>query len=56
MSTMTRIWTCKILDAMDQGAIEPKVVAEMCLHYMSESDVKDMCHYNSIFLEDEDDE
>jgi len=51
---MTRQWTIKLLEAMDDGAIDPKVVAEMCLQYMSEDDVADMCATNDIFQEDED--
>jgi len=50
---VTREWTIKLLDAMEDGAIDPKVVAEMCLQYMSEADVADMCHDNDIFQEDE---
>ena len=55
-STMTRKWTCRVLDAMDEGAIAPNVVAEACLNYMSESDVEDMCRINDFFLEEENEE
>ena len=51
----TREWTDKVLTAMDDGILDPRDVAEMCLHFMSEDDVKDMCQYNDILNGDEDD-
>ena len=48
MSRKTREWTCAVLDAMDQGLLDPKAVAEMCMSYMSESEVADMCRVNDL--------
>ena len=44
-----REYTIKLLEAMDEGVIDPRVVAEMALAYMSEYEVKCMCHDNDIF-------
>ena len=43
-----RKYTNMVLAMMDEGAISPQVVAEMCLRYMSESEVEDMCRDNDI--------
>ena len=56
-----REWTCKVLEAMEFGLLNPMQVAEMCLSYMSEADVEDMCRANDLkaYLSpeaDEDDE
>ena len=53
---MTREWTVKLLEAMDDGTIEARTIAEMCLQYMSEADVEDMCVSNDIFQMEDDDE
>lgn len=50
---MSRRITIKLLERMDEGAIDPRVVAEMCLHYMSEDEVADMCHSNDVFQDEE---
>ena len=51
-----REFTLKLMRAMDDGIILPTTVADMCLAYMSEADVKDMCEYNDVFQEDENEE
>lgn len=54
----TREYTNRLYDMMDSGAIDPRVVAEMCLQYMSERDVADMFRNNDLEddeLEDADD-
>lgn len=48
--------TCKILEMVDDGLLDAKMVAMACLGYMSEDDVKDMARANDINLEDEEDE
>jgi len=54
---MTRKYTRKLLEWMDEGIMDPKSIVEMCLSYMSEDDVKDMCQANDIeFFEDIEDE
>ena len=53
---MTREYTTKLLDMMDEGLISAEMVAEMALAYMSEDDVKDMMLSNDIVdYDDEDD-
>ncbi len=52
----TREYTCMLYDMMDEGTLDPKTVAEMCLAYMSEDEVKDMCRSNDILPEGEDEE
>jgi hypothetical protein len=51
---MTREYTTKLLEMMDEGLISAEAVAEMALAYMSEDDVKDMMLANDIVDEDED--
>jgi hypothetical protein len=50
-----REYTIKLMEMMDEGMITAETVAEMCLAYMSEDDVKDMCRANDI-LDEEDEE
>jgi len=53
---MTRKCTIALLEMMDDGVMDPKTVAEMCLANMSEDDVEDMMRSNDLLLdEDEDD-
>lgn len=59
MNDNARKWTCRLLDMMDDGVIDPKAVAEMCLAYMSEWDVEDMMRVNDLkeyFREEEEEE
>jgi hypothetical protein len=53
---MTREYTIKLLNMMDQGLISAKDVAEMALGYLSEDDVHDMMLANDILDEDEDED
>ena len=49
--------TVKMLDMMDEGLIDPRAVADMCLSWMSEDSVKQMMLANDIVdNEEEDDE
>jgi len=51
-----RKYTTSLLEMMDDGVMDPKFVAEMCLAYMSEADVEDMMRSNDLLVdEDEDD-
>ena len=52
----TREYTCMLYDMMDEGSLDARAVAEMCLAYMSEDEVKDMCRSNDILPADEDEE
>jgi len=53
---MTREYTTKLLEMMDEGLISAEAVAEMALAYMSEDDVKDMMQDNDIVDYDEDED
>jgi hypothetical protein len=50
--------TCKVLAAIDEGVLDAKAVAEMCLGYMNEDDIHDMLRQNDVLVavEPEDDE
>ena len=52
---MTREYTTKLLEMIDEGILDRDMVIMACVKYMSEDDVKDMMHCNE-FLLDEDDE
>ena len=42
-----------LLDMMDEGAIDSRTLAEMCLSWMSESDVAEMAAHNDLFESEE---
>jgi signal transduction histidine kinase len=44
----TRKYTVMLLEAMDRGVMDARSVAEMCLGYMSEAEVEDMCRVNDL--------
>jgi hypothetical protein len=46
--------TILMLEMMDEGILDAKFVAEMCLNYMSERDVEDMMADNELLPEEED--
>ena len=53
----TREVTNKILEMIDTCGLDAKDVALMCLKWMSEDEVKEMCEANEIYFdEDEDDD
>jgi hypothetical protein len=47
-----------VLDAIDDGLLDSKQVVEMCMSWMSEADVENMCKANELkeYLCPEDDE
>lgn len=49
----TRKVTCILLDMMDEGIIDPRTLTEMCLNWMSESDVAEMAASNDLFVDEE---
>lgn len=58
---MARKVTNKLLEMMEEGALDPALLARMALGYMSEDDVRDMAESNELLEEedledDEDDE
>ena len=44
--------TCRLLEMIDNGLLDPEDVVRMCVSYMSEDEVADMMRINDI-LEDE---
>jgi hypothetical protein len=52
---MTREFTCKLLEMVEEGILDRDNVIMACVKYMSEDEVKDMMHHNE-FIEDEEDE
>jgi hypothetical protein len=48
--------TCKMLDMMDEGLLDPRAVADMCLSWMSESSVHEMMLANDIVEDEAEDE
>jgi hypothetical protein len=45
-----------MLDMMDEGLLDPRAVADMCLSWMSESSVHEMMLANDIVDSEEEDE
>ena len=45
---MTREYTLKLYDLLDNECISKDAVIDACLAYMSEDDVKDMMHVNDM--------
>jgi hypothetical protein len=48
---MIRKYTYLLSELVDEGLVDPEAVVRMCLAYMSEDDVKDMCRANDILIE-----
>ena len=48
--------TTKMLEMMDEGMIDPRAVADMCLSWLSESSVHEMMLANDLVEDEEDDE
>ena len=40
--------TCKVLDAMDEGLLDPKVIAEAALNWLNEDEIADMIRANDL--------
>ena len=55
MSNVRKV-TSRLFELMDEGALDPRAVAEACLVYMSEADVADMARTNELYEDEEDDE
>jgi len=53
---MARKYTILMLEMMDEGIMDAKAVAEMCLNYMSERDVEDMMGDYDLLPEEEEEE
>lgn len=52
----TRKITNKILEMIDECGLDAKDVALMCLKWMSEDDIKEMCQANEIYFEDDEED
>jgi hypothetical protein len=52
----TRKSTNRLLEMIEDGSINPKDVVMMCVKFMSEDDVAEMCRINEVFHEEEEDD
>lgn len=50
---MSRTYTNKLYDMVDEGVLNAETVMIACLKYMSEDDVKDMMQYNEFILDED---
>lgn len=53
---MSRYYTNKLLELVDDGVLDPKTVLVAALSYMSEADVADMAHINELVEEEEEED
>ena len=53
---MSRDYTSKLLELIEDGMLDRDTVIMACVKYMSEDDVKDMMESNEFIEEDEDEE
>lgn len=53
---MTREYTTKLLEMVEEGILDRDTVIMACVKYMSEDDVKDMMHCNEMILEEDNEE
>ena len=54
--SLARINTNRLLEAIEQGAIDKDIVISACLQYMSEAEVTDMMQSNDFLTEEEEEE
>ena len=54
--TDTRKSTNRLLEMIEDGSIDPKDVVMICVKFMSEDDVDEMCRINEVFEDDEEEE
>jgi hypothetical protein len=48
--------TNQLLEMVEDYLLDPKEVLLMCLKWMSEDDVREMCEANEIFLEEDEED
>ena len=53
---MSRDYTSKLLELVEDGMLDRDTVIMACVKYMSEDDVKDMMEANEFILEEDEDE
>ena len=56
MARNVREYTNKFLEGMDEGTINPKVLAQNLLGYMSEREVEEFAHREGYFQDEEEEE
>jgi len=50
---MTRKYTDRLLEMIEEGLVDRDYVIMSCVKYMSEDEVKDMMHINEIYTEED---
>lgn len=53
---MSRIYTNKLLEMVEEGLLDRDNVIMACVKYMSEDEVRDMMHCNEFIEEEENEE
>jgi len=53
---MSREYTSKLLELIEDGMLDRDTVIMACVKYMSEADVQDMMEINEFILEEDEDE
>ena len=53
---MSREYTSKLLELIEDGMLDKDTVIMACVKYMSEADVQDMMEINEFILEEDEDE
>ena len=53
---MSREYTSRLLEMVEDGMLDKDTVIMACVKYMSEDDVKDMMEANEFILEEDEDE
>lgn len=48
MANEARFWTNRLLEAVEEGALSAQDIVLMCVNYMSEDEVHDMCRANDL--------
>ena len=56
MTHRMRDYTCRVLELMDEGVLDPREVAEAALNWLTETDVEEMAERYEWLPEDEPDE
>ena len=54
MTHRMRDYTCRVLELMDEGVLDPREVAEAALNWLTETDVEEMAERYEWLPEDED--
>jgi hypothetical protein len=56
MANKVREFTNKFLEGMEEGTINPKVLAQSLLRYVSEREVEEFAHGEGYFQDEEEEE